>query len=168
MIGNCDDATQEGFFQHPINLWSLIFDNFFSAEEKQKSWKECEEMQQKSKKAKSCAFVRAAKFSSFIIHSDLGKKGLLLKNDGNVFISKRVMEDYMMSCQQQKAHRTRIKDWASWSDASQMSSTNVVEEPNSNWVIDTFMTSPIAKAKKFVDKKLVFFEIKLGVYTSLR
>ena len=85
MIGNCDDATQEGFFQHPINLWSLIFDNFFSAEEKQKSWKECEEMQQKSKKAKSCAFVRAAKFSSFIIHSDLGKKGLLLKNDGNGF-----------------------------------------------------------------------------------
>ena len=71
----------------PTSHKSLVFNfwQFFSAEEKQKSWKECEEMQQKSKKAKSCAFVRAAEFSSFIIHSDLGKKGLLLKNDENGF-----------------------------------------------------------------------------------
>ena len=81
-------------------------------------------MQQKSKKAKSCAFVRAAKFSSFIIHSDLGKKGLLLKNDENGFYFEagngRLHEEH-------KAHRIRIKDWASWSDAQQMSSTNVVD-----------------------------------------
>ena len=79
-------------------------------------------MQQKSKKAKSCAFVRAAEFSSFIIHSDLGKKGLLLKNDGNGFYLEagngRLHEEH-------KAHR--IRNWASWSDAQQMSSTNVVD-----------------------------------------
>ena len=90
-------------------------------------------MQQKSKKAKSCAFVRAAKFSSFIIHSDLGKKGLLLKNDGNGFYFEAGnggLHDALPKAQ--RLYRARIKDWASWSDASQMSSTNVVEEPNSN------------------------------------
>ena len=132
MIGNCDDATQEGFFQHPINLWSLIFDNFFCRGEA-KRWKECEEMQQKSKKAKSCAFVRAAKFSSFIIHSDLGKKGLLLKNVGNGFYfeaSNGRLHDELPKAL--RLYRARIKDLGSWSDASLMSSTNVVEQHNIN------------------------------------